>query len=288
MEYTLFETPKCHVFKLPPKKSAAGYKAEEWEGHNIWSGQCKVVSTDEQCFIRLVDDAGKLFAECPISNDPNAPKSIENVTDSSRYYVIRVENKEKGQHAFIGIGFDERSQAFDFSVALSDFKKSVQQAKERAEKGDYVAKDFGDLGLKSGEKITVNLGGKIKTGEKVNEKVGVIGKPTGGLAPPPGRSGLAPPPGRAGTNPPAAIARPGSPQAGPPNPVPVQQQPVQQQAPPPMDDFFGAKPVSAPLSAQPQQDLFGSGWNSAPLAPAPAPAPKAPAGPTNMDDLFKF
>ncbi|RUO96010.1 hypothetical protein BC936DRAFT_142802 [Jimgerdemannia flammicorona] len=63
---------------------------------------------------------GDLFALCPY--DPTA-NSVEAVLDSSRYFVLKVE--DHGRHAFIGMGFQERTEAFDFNVTLQDFFKFV-------------------------------------------------------------------------------------------------------------------------------------------------------------------
>ncbi len=44
------------------------------------------------------------------------------VTDSGRYFVLKIVN-DQGRHAFIGIAFNERNDAFDFNVALQEHKK---------------------------------------------------------------------------------------------------------------------------------------------------------------------
>lgn len=50
------------------------------------------------------------------------------MTDSSRYFVVRIE--DQGRHAFLGLGFLDRSHAFDFNVALQDHFKYVQALQE--------------------------------------------------------------------------------------------------------------------------------------------------------------
>lgn len=46
--------------------------------------------------------------------DPMKP-SVEAVLDSSRYFVVRVE--DSGKKAYIGMGFAERTDSFDFSAS---------------------------------------------------------------------------------------------------------------------------------------------------------------------------
>jgi len=53
-----------------------------------------------------------VFARAPYNND----QAVQPVLDSSRYFVIRVEDPTSGNRAFLGIGFTDRTESFDFSV----------------------------------------------------------------------------------------------------------------------------------------------------------------------------
>lgn len=50
--------------------------------------------------------------------DPLKP-CVEAVLDSSRYFVVRVEDPGAGKKAYIGMGFAERSESFDFSESIT-------------------------------------------------------------------------------------------------------------------------------------------------------------------------
>ena len=52
------------------------------------------------------DCAEELFAECPLPNDGTPlTTAVQAVVDSSRYFVLRVVDREAGHHAFLGVGF---------------------------------------------------------------------------------------------------------------------------------------------------------------------------------------
>ena len=62
----------------------------------------------------------QIFAVAPVRKD--GPPAAEKVSDSSRFFVMRIENAS-GAYAFIGVGFNQRSDAFDFNVAMQDAMK---------------------------------------------------------------------------------------------------------------------------------------------------------------------
>ncbi|WFD01619.1 hypothetical protein MOBT1_000295 [Malassezia obtusa] len=123
----LFVVRECYVYRVPPRSSAAGYRAGEWGDMEtpLWKGRMRILEYSDRCEIRLEDgETGELFAAAPYDVEG---KSVEPVLDSSRYFVLRVESDAPtpGQRrtAYIGVGFRERSQSFDFTVALQDWTR---------------------------------------------------------------------------------------------------------------------------------------------------------------------
>ncbi|CAO3695524.1 unnamed protein product [Rhizopus stolonifer] len=119
----------------------------------LWKGRLRVISKGKKCEIRLEDNStGELFAMCPYEIHSN---SVEAVLDSSRYFVLKIESE--GRHAFIGMGFQERSDAFDFNVTLQDFIKQLRAEKEAVQRAaDPTPKK--DYGLKEGQTINITIG----------------------------------------------------------------------------------------------------------------------------------
>lgn len=152
--------------------------------------------------------SGQLFAAAPYTT----PAVVESALDSSRFFALRVQDPS-GRKATLGFGFEERSDAFDFSVGLQEARKGLGielaeekaragQAKKEAKKEEEAVKR--DYSLKEGETITVSFGGsgfgrrnRPSAPEKVEEAPTSLN--SFALAPPPGSNtakggGIAPPP----------------------------------------------------------------------------------------------
>ena len=117
------------------------------------------MSKGNECQIRLLDpNSGELYAQAPINADQPSP--VEAVIDSSRFFVLRIEDMvaKSGRYAFIGLGFRERSEAYDFQAALYDHVKYINKKKEAAEmEHEYQSKPQVDYSLKEGETIRLDM-----------------------------------------------------------------------------------------------------------------------------------
>ncbi|NWI57242.1 NECP2 protein, partial [Calyptomena viridis] len=190
-------------------------RAAEWQlDQPAWSGRLRITAKGSTAFIKLEDKTsgergfpaplgvgmlccipalsrshssfpGELFAQAPVEQFPGI--AVESVTDSSRYFVIRIEDGN-GRRAFIGVGFVDRGDAFDFNVALQDHFKWVRQQSELARQDPEQGPKL-DLGFKEGQTIKLNIANMKKK----------EGTTTGSTRPRPagpgGLSLLPPPPG---------------------------------------------------------------------------------------------
>ncbi|XP_017483170.1 PREDICTED: NECAP-like protein CG9132 isoform X1 [Rhagoletis zephyria] len=199
MEYesVLIVKPEVFIYKIPPRASNRGYRAADWNlGEPTWTGRMRLVAKGTACNLKLEDKAtGALFANCPIDTYPGV--AIEAVSDSSRYFVIRVQD-DNGRSAFLGLGFGDRSDSFDLNVALQDHFKWVKN-QEQIEKEKTEPKQQLDLGFKEGETIKINMRITKKDGSEGTARTGKTKPSSGILPPPPGGVGkIAPPPSTAG------------------------------------------------------------------------------------------
>ncbi|KAK6853342.1 hypothetical protein PG995_010154 [Apiospora arundinis] len=222
IQRVLFIAPKVHVYNIPPMVPGKGHVAAGWTADNnqrqIFTARLRILETaeavagSEEEKVKtdvVLEDAsnGQLFAAAPYTT----AAVVEPVSDSSRFFAVRVQD-EAGRKASLGIGFEERSDAFDFSVALQEARKSLgwEQPQNNATGGGLRKKEEEkrDYSLKEGETITVNLPGRFgRRRPEASESSGSGSAPLASfsLPPPPSSAsssrgaGILPPPPSAHT-----------------------------------------------------------------------------------------
>ncbi|XP_058791860.1 NECAP-like protein CG9132 [Phymastichus coffea] len=200
-ESVLLVKQEVFVFKIPPMSTNRGYRAADWNLQEpSWTGRMRVVAKGDAVCIKLEDKiSGALFAKCPIEAYPGI--AVEAVTDSSRYFVLRIQDDD-GRSAFIGVGFLDRSDSFDLNVALQDHFKWLKN-RDQIEKEKEAPKEQMDFRFKEGETIKINMKITKKDGSEVSSKAKQRPSTGIGLPPPPGSVKIAPPPARTPTQSPA-------------------------------------------------------------------------------------
>mmetsp|Transcript_22396 Transcript_22396/g.56601 ORF Transcript_22396/g.56601 Transcript_22396/m.56601 type:complete len:246 (-) Transcript_22396:8-745(-) len=167
IEYTILNRRDVNAFQVPPQTSAGGHRAEEWSSQCIWSGKIWVAAKGKDCIVRLTKPATEeLFLQSVILGG-DYEKYVERTVDSSRYFVLRVVHPQTKKAAFIGLGFEDRNDAFDFNCCLADHKSAVNGAgdDQGAEGGPQATGASGglqqepsrDYSLKEGQKFTIKM-----------------------------------------------------------------------------------------------------------------------------------
>jgi hypothetical protein len=210
IQRVLFVANTVHIYNIPPLSSTRGHSATAWTAEperHIFTARLRVVETsfespsaDNKLKVDLVledPSSGQLFAAAPYLTKA----SVEPVYDSSRFFAVTVRDPQ-GRKALLGIGFEDRSDAFDLSVALQEARRGLglegDQGKPAAAKKEEETKDYS---LKKGETITINLGGtsfgKRRSDQQqqqpsASSSQAPVNLQAFALAPPPGASPVSP------------------------------------------------------------------------------------------------
>jgi hypothetical protein len=151
---------ECYAYNVPPATSASGYKAADW-GNCIWKGKLQVCAKGEILVIKLLDSSGKIFAACPLPPGVAIDKVVERTVDSSRYFVLTMSDKS-GRKAHLGMGFDDRNDAFDFNATIQDYRRQNDAPKDTIKPfASAAAAPVPDRSLKQGDRIEVQLKGLV-------------------------------------------------------------------------------------------------------------------------------
>ena len=208
-----FVANAVHIYNIPPLTSTKGYSAASWTAdpkRHIFTARLRIIETSYESpsaasklkVDAILEDAstGQLFAAAPYTS----AAVVEPVLDSSRFFALMVRDPQ-GRKAMLGIGFEERSEAFDLSVALQEARKALglEPQQNLAAKKKEEEEEKRDYSLKEGETITVSFGNS-KFGKRRSQKTEPSGSGSGNLQsfalppPPAGPSGggfsLPPPP----------------------------------------------------------------------------------------------
>ena len=91
---------------------------------------------------------------------------LEQVADSSRYYVLKIKSSE-GREATIGFGFRDREQGTDLRECLQHYEKSIRREKQAETATATGASTFSVPVLKEGEIIHIDrMSGKTSISTK--------------------------------------------------------------------------------------------------------------------------
>lgn len=180
LQRVLFVSGSVHVYNIPPLASNRGHSASSWTAdpaRHIFTARLRVLETsfddpagavaDQVKVDLLLEDSssGQLFAAAPYTSRA----VVEPALDSGRFFAVTVRDPG-GRKAVLGIGFEERAEAFDWAVALQEAARGLGWDAPAGTSGLAQARGDSprDYSLKEGETITVNLAGS-RAGKRLSQ-----------------------------------------------------------------------------------------------------------------------
>ncbi|TKA33556.1 hypothetical protein B0A50_00391 [Salinomyces thailandicus] len=201
----LFATNDVHVYGIPPITSTKGFSASSWTSptqptaQQIFTARLRIMETTVESKVKVdvvLEDSktGDLFAAAPYTSTA----VVQQASDSSRFFALRVQG-EGGMKATLGIGFEDRSPAFDFSIGLGEARKilemeiatAAQSGRTSQGKTNIDQENKKDFSLKEGQKIHIEVGQKGRRAPSPNKAELPDSSALFSIAPPPA-SGTAP------------------------------------------------------------------------------------------------
>jgi len=181
----LYSCQGVRLFVIPPRDNARGHVSGNWKVDDcIFTGKLDVTEepvssgshgVQYEAKIRLYsDEDGVLFAMCAVPFG-KSHVVVEPVCDSSRNFVLRVEDPETKRHAFLGLSFEERSQALEFNMSLQDVQKTEERrrmAEVQKNSHNIHGNKAKDLSLKQGETIHLAL----SSGKGAGDRIGFLSR----------------------------------------------------------------------------------------------------------------
>ncbi|XP_067882652.1 uncharacterized protein [Heterodontus francisci] len=151
-ESVLWLNPEVTVYRIPPRASSRGHRAADWKLHQPdWTGRLRVTTKGDLVYIKL-------------------------------------EDRVSGRHAFIGVGFSSREDAFDFSVTVQEHFRCLKQKMEAAQRDvSETAEPKLDLAFKEGETIQLQIG-NVKRRDRSRARAAGAEAPVPLLPPPGGKT----------------------------------------------------------------------------------------------------
>ncbi|KAF5841904.1 hypothetical protein DUNSADRAFT_10341 [Dunaliella salina] len=161
---------EVNCYGIPPlRPGTIGHRSAEWlVGSRIFTGKLKVVSIGLRMEIQLEEPAsGQLFAACPIAHGMRSV-CVESCVDSSRNFVIRLEDPGTKRHAFVGLGFTTREESSEFTEAMLRHEKYAER--------EIAASKVGAVGHQQQQQQQQQQGGKVAAAVAVPSSSSLVQK----------------------------------------------------------------------------------------------------------------